>query len=277
MPKKTINNTSKQYYSVSLERGLSILRCFTPDRPVWSLKHISETIGLNRTSTYRFANTLVQLGYLKKDPQTKLLRLGPQISTFGLGYFYSNTLREIARPLIDEISETYNITTELAFYEEDTIAVVYRREAIEAFVPRFPISRRKQQLYLSAIGKAILSHLPRKEFVEFIDDIQLISKTENTITNKQDLITELEVAKKRGYALNNEEWVKGLIAIASPIIDLHTTKVIGAVCFDFSTIHHSIAIIEREFADVIMKTAQEISQIVEARSRMGAMNLENVK
>ena len=141
MPKKPNNNTSKQYYSVSLERGLSILRCFTPDRPVWSLKHISETIGLNKTSTYRFANTLVQLGYLKKDPQTKLMQLGPQIATFGLGYFYSNTLREIARPLIDEISDTYNITTELAFYEEDTIAVVYRREAVEAFVPRFPINR----------------------------------------------------------------------------------------------------------------------------------------
>ena len=277
MPKKPNNNTSKQYYSVSLERGLSILRCFTPDRPVWSLKQISETIGLNKTSTYRFANTLVQLGYLKKDPQTKLLRLGPQISTFGLGYFYSNTLREIARPLIDEISDTYNITTELAFYEEDTIAVVYRREAVEAFVPRFPISRRKEQFYLSAIGKAILSHLPRKEFVEFLDGIQLIPKTENTITNKKDLITELEVTRKRGYALNNEEWVQGLIAIASPILDLHTTNVIGAVCFDFSTIHHSIGLIEREFADIVMKTAHDISQIVEARSRMGAMNLENVK
>jgi DNA-binding IclR family transcriptional regulator len=107
--------------------------------------------------------------------------------------------------------------------------------------------------------------------------MQLIPKTENTITNKKDLITELEVTKKRGYALNNEEWVQGLIAIASPIIDLHTTKVIGAVCFDFSTIHHSIETIEREFADVIMKTARDISQIVEARSRMGAMNLENVQ
>ena len=277
MPKKPNNKPSKPYYSVSLERGLSILRCFTPDRPVWSLKHISETIGLNKTSTYRFANTLVQLGYLKKDPQTKLMQLGPQIATFGLGYFYSNTLREIARPLIDEISNTYNITTELAFYEEDTIAVVYRREAVEAFVPRFPISRRKQQLYLSAIGKAILSHLPPKEFLEFIDGIKLLPKTENTITNKKDLIAELEVTKKRGYALNNEEWVQGLIAIASPIMDLHTTKVIGAVCFDFSTIHHSIEIIEREFADVLMKTARDISQIVEARSRMGAMNLENVK
>ena len=106
--------------------------------------------------------------------------------------------------------------------------------------------------------------------------MQLIPKTENTITNKKDLIAELEVTKKRGYALNNEEWVQGLIAIASPIIDLHTKKVIGAVCFDFSTIQHSIGIIEREFADVIMKTARDISQIVEARSRMGAVNLENV-
>jgi DNA-binding IclR family transcriptional regulator len=274
MTKKVGGSKPKPYYSVSLERGLSVLRCFTPDRPVWNLTQIAAAIGLSKTSAYRFANTLVQLGYLKKDPQTKLMRLGPQITTFSLGFYHSNSLREIASPLVDDISEKYNITTELAFSEEDTIAIVYRREAKDAFIPRFPISRRKEQFYLSAIGKAIFSQLSGKKFDEFINSIDLVPKTENTITHKEDLISELKKTRNRGYALNNEEWVPGLMAIASPIMDFHKNNVIGAVCFDFSTIGQTVLSIEEQFSEVIVKLAQNISQMVETRSRMGAARLE---
>ena len=67
------NKSSKQYYSTSLERGMSILRLFTKDRGTWTLTQISKNLDLNKTSTFRFVNTLVQLGYLRKDPNPKLI------------------------------------------------------------------------------------------------------------------------------------------------------------------------------------------------------------
>ncbi len=256
------HKSAKHYYSTSLERGMSILRLFTPDRSTWTLTQISKTLDINKTSIFRFVNTLVQLGYLRKDPNTKLIGLGSQIMTLGASFYRTDDLYQVGRPLIDEAFETHNVNTELALYSEDLIVVLYRREAKESFVPRFPISRRKEQFYCSSLGKAILSALSPGEMLEIVTALPNEKKTANTLTKKADLIADLERTRERGYALNNEEWVRGLIAIAAPLINLHTNKVRGAVCFDFSTIQHSIKKVEKQYAKVIIQLANDISQLL---------------
>lgn len=260
--RKDLNKSAKQYYSTSLERGMSILRLFTQDRSTWTLTQISKNLDLNKTSTFRFVNTLVQLGYLRKDPNTKLISLGAQVMTLGASFYRTDDIYEVGRPLIEEAFETYNVNTELALYNEDMIVVVYRREAKESFVPRFPISRRKEQFYCSSLGKAILSALPQSEMLDIVKDLPNERKTANTLSKKADLIADLKKSRQRGYALNNEEWVPGLIAIAAPLINLHTNEVKGAVCFDFSTIQHAIKEVEKKYARVIIKLASDISQLL---------------
>jgi IclR family pca regulon transcriptional regulator len=260
--RKDSNTPAKQYYSTSLERGMSILRLFTHDRSTWTLTQISKNLDLNKTSTYRFVNTLVQLGYLRKDPNTKLISLGAQAMTLGANFYRTDDIYEVGKPLIEEAFETHQVNTELALYNEDMIVVVYRREARDSFVPRFPISRRKEQFYCSSLGKAVLSVLPQKEMMKIVNSLPNEKKTANTLANKADLIADLAKSKERGYALNNEEWVPGLIAIAAPLINLHTNEVKGAVCFDFSTIQHSIKQVEKKYARVIIKLASDISQLL---------------
>jgi IclR family pca regulon transcriptional regulator len=241
---------------------MSILRLFTRDRSTWTLTQISKNLDLNKTSTYRFVNTLVQLGYLRKDPTTKLISIGAQSMTIGASFYRTDDIYEVGKPLIEEAFETYQVNAELALYNEDMIVVVYRREARESFVPRFPISRRKEQFYCSSLGKAVLSALPHKEMIKIVKRLPNEKKTANTLANKTDLIADLEKSKERGYALNNEEWVPGLIAIAAPLINLHTNEVKGAVCFDFSTIQHSIKQVEKKYSRIIIKLASDISQLL---------------
>jgi len=260
--RKDSNKSAKQYYSTSLERGMSILRLFTQDRSTWTLTQISKNLDINKTSTFRFVNTLVQLGYLRKDPNTKLISLGAQVMTLGASFYRTDDIYEVGKPLIQEAFETYQVNTELALYNEDMIVVVYRREVRESFVPRFPISRRKEQFYCSSLGKAILSALPQTEMLKIVEDLPNEKKTANTLSNKADLVADLEKSKERGYALNNEEWVPGLIAISAPLINLHTNEVKGAVCFDFSTIQHSIKKVEKKYAKAIIKLASDISQLL---------------
>jgi len=64
--------------------------------------------GINKTSAYRFVNTLVQLGYLKKHSETKLISLGPQVIGLALSFSQSENLSDISKPYIDEISETHH-------------------------------------------------------------------------------------------------------------------------------------------------------------------------
>ena len=110
------NKPVKQYYSTSLERGMSILRLFTQDRSTWTLTQISKNLDINKTSTFRFVNTLVQLGYLRKDPNTKLISLGAQVMTLGASFYRTDDIYEVGRPLIEEAFETYNVNTELGFF-----------------------------------------------------------------------------------------------------------------------------------------------------------------
>ena len=98
--------------------------------------------------------------------------------------------------------------------------------------------------------------------LKIVKELPIEKKTANTLTNKKDLIADLEKSRARGYALNNEEWVKGLLAIGSPIVNLHTKEVKGAVCFDFTTIHCSIKRVEKKYAKVIIKLARDISQLI---------------
>jgi IclR family pca regulon transcriptional regulator len=63
--------SSDQYFSTTLEKGLSILRLFDRDHTRLTLSQVSDLCGLNKTSAYRLVNTLVSLGYLKKIPKAK--------------------------------------------------------------------------------------------------------------------------------------------------------------------------------------------------------------
>jgi predicted transcriptional regulator len=62
---------SRQYFSNAIANGLKILRLFDTDRTKLSLNEISQELGLNKASVFRFVNTLIELGYLIKEPRTK--------------------------------------------------------------------------------------------------------------------------------------------------------------------------------------------------------------
>ena len=64
----------KYYFSKSLEKGLSILSLFDREHPVLTQSEIARRLDMNMTSTYRYINTLAELGYLEKDTKTKEIR-----------------------------------------------------------------------------------------------------------------------------------------------------------------------------------------------------------
>lgn len=73
-------------------------------------------------------------------------------------------------------------------------------------------------LHNSAIGKAILAHLPPNEVDEIVDRRGLTVETPNTITDEQALMSELETVRDRGFAVDDEETWRGLRCVAAPIV-----------------------------------------------------------
>lgn len=256
---------SDSYFSKSADRALKILTIFDEDKTRFSLSEICEKIGINMTSTFRYVNTLIKLGYLVKDEQTKLICIGPKAITLSNKLLKSYDLLNLVKPLIDHLHKRYKISIFFGIYYESAISLIYVRQIKETLGLVYPGF--KQLIHCTAMGKAALAYLPEDEALEIIENTNLIKKTPHTITAKRDLITEIKKIKEKGYSLNNEELVEGMISIAAATGYLDTNQSIGTVAFDFCTLFHSLDEIEKKYADIILKLAENINEIVPDQER----------
>lgn len=253
---------NNSYFSKSLEKGLKILALFNRDTPTLSQTEISKKIGgLNMTSTHRYINTLVEMGYLNKDESTKLIR--PSIFCLA---FCNNLMRatdhlHLIKTMVDDIYNRYNMTIDVGLSVDDNMMRIYHREAADTLTYSLP-DFTKNCLHNTALGKAYLSSLPKEELATRIDQLQLTAKTTHTIVNRDKLRKELLKAKREGYTLNVEEYLPGLIAIAAPLINPHNLRGIGAVSFDFSILQRDAAEVEEHYAQMIIDLAAEISTTI---------------
>ena len=155
------------YFSKVIEKGLRILVLFTPETPKLSLKDIVLRTRINPTSTFRFVETLIQLGYLVKDRETKLVKLGPMALALSHNIIKSFDLLQIVKPHIDEAFARSKVTIDSALVEENRLVLLYRREAKDTLTLTLPLV--STQLHCSALGKAYLSALPEAARARALD------------------------------------------------------------------------------------------------------------
>ncbi len=248
------------YFSKSLEKGLRILALFNEQKRGMSQSEISERLGMNMTSTFRYVNTLVKLGYISRDPSTKQLRPGLQSMVLSSNLLRSGDAHQAIKALVDAAHEDLGITIDVALAIDGAMVTVYRREAEETLVYRLPIVSRAW--HTTALGKAYLGHLPEKEMLAMVKQIQLTPKTPNTITNPEAFLKELKTVEGTGISRANEEFMPGLIAIGAPLFNRYTGQLKGSVSFDFATIQFSIEEVETKFSEVLKRLAHGLSEAI---------------
>ncbi len=248
------------YFSKTIEKGFSIINLFDQNHTRRNLTEISKILGINSTSTYRYVNTLVELGYLKRVSTSKILKLGPKALRMGYQFLQGFELLQTVKPIIDQTFQEKGFTIDTVLKDEDELIALYRRESKSTINFRHPLL--SKSLYARATGKAVLSCMPEEELMQFFDKSEFKSKTKDTIVEKDVLLAELELIKKRGYSLSNEEYLSGLNAIGAPLVNFRINRVIGAVSFDFPALQHSIKSIESKYADTIKKFAIDLSEMI---------------
>jgi DNA-binding IclR family transcriptional regulator len=251
----------KYYFSKSLEKGLKILALFNVKTPVLTQSEIAKTLDLNMTSTYRYINTLVELGYLGKDPKTKEIRPSIQCLLLCTNLSRATDHLKMIKAVVDRIHSENNISIDVVFAVDDALVRIYHRGAEETLTYRLP-DYSKNCLHNTALGKAYLCSLSGDLFAEKIDTLDLVAKTDKTITDKEVLAAEIEKAKKRRYTLSEEEYLPGLVAIGAPLYDPVSGTGVGAVSFDFSLLQHSAGEIKAKYGGMIRETARSLSELL---------------
>jgi IclR family pca regulon transcriptional regulator len=203
-------------YSQSLERGLAILGCFTPQRPVLGIADIAEMLGMSRSTTHRYVITLLALGFVEQDSSHKY-RLGLRVTDLGMSALNSTGLREPSRPYLTNLRQQTSYTASLAVLDGPEIVYVQRAKSFRRGQHKIDLNLRlgsRLPAYCTSMGKILLANLPEPELERLIADMTLIARGPNTITTKKTLRTELELVLDEGIAVNNEELAAGLVSIA---------------------------------------------------------------
>jgi len=258
----------KQYFSTSLEKGLKILSLFDTETRSLTQTEISRILSLNMTSTYRFVNTLVELGYLEKDAKTKEVRLGVRSLALSTNIIRSSDELRLIKQLVDQVYNQYNITIDVAFTVDDNLMRAYQREAKEMLTYHLPAVARNS-LHNTSIGKAYLSTLSEDSLKEIVARIDFAAKTKKTIVDKNEFFKEIEKTRDRGYAMCVEEYLPGLITIGAPLINLETGRGLGGVSFDFSIIQQNAQAMEEQYSSLIVQLARSISEVLKREDNEG--------
>jgi IclR family pca regulon transcriptional regulator len=247
-------------YSQSLERGLAILRCFTPERPVLGIADIADDLGMSRSTTHRYVITLAALGYLNQDASRKY-RLGLRVTDLGMSALNSTGLREHAHPYLEELRERTSYNASLAILDGPEIVYVdrarsFRRGQSKIDLGLAPGSR--LPAYCTAMGKLLLAYLPESEQRELIAEMKLSKRAPNTITSKEALRNELDEAREEGFAVNDEELAPELHSIAVPVRN-EARELVAAASLAAHTSTISLAELVDALSPRLISTADRIS------------------
>jgi IclR family pca regulon transcriptional regulator len=245
-------------YSQSLERGLAILRCFTPSRPVLGIADIADGLGMSRSTTHRYVITLVALGYLEQGASRKY-RLGLGVTDLGMSALNGTGLREHAHPYLEELRQRTSYTVSLAVLHGGEIVYVDRVQSLrrgDNDLDLHPGSR--LPAYCTAMGKLLLANLPQEEQRELLASMKLKKRGPNTITSKEALRDELDEVREESFAVNDEELAPELHAIAVPVRN-EGREVVAAVSLAAPTTKISLAELVDALGPHVVSTADRIS------------------
>ncbi len=248
-------------FSQSLERGLSVLSSFSPDRPALGISELARKLDLTRSTTHRYVATLATLGYLQQDESTRKYRLGPRVLDLGFSVLGSLELREIAAPHLRRLTDLTGHTSNLAIRDDTDVILIDRVRGRPGRYHHLEFTLHvgsRLPSYCSATGKALLAFLPRPDLDQLLDRIDLIQRGPRTLTSKTALLAELDHVRRTGVAVNDEELESALRSIAVPVRS-RSGQVIAAVNIAIPWSPEAITELVGQHAPALQDTARQIA------------------
>lgn len=176
---------------------------------------VANHLEIAKSTAHDHLTTLVEHEFLIKEGST--YRVGLKCLNYGMQAKNRLELAKVAKPSLEQMAEETDEIVWLTVEEYGKAVYIEKTMGDRAVQPYGEIGRRVP-LHDIAAGKAILAHLPEKRVREIVEKHPRPKRTENTITDVEELLDELKTIRERGYALNDSETFEGFRAVASPII-----------------------------------------------------------
>lgn len=199
-------------------RAFVVLETAARMRRALSVSELSALADVPKPTMHRLVRQLEGDGLLQRGVRGRLRGPGPRLVDFALDvlrYWAETAPRQaVLQALSAKVGETCN----LGVMDGNAVVYIERVESKWPFGLKFEPGSRVP-LHCTSMGKLFLSEMPPVKRQELLQVSTLHRYTENTICDADALEREASEIKKRGYSIDDQEFLAGVVCLAVPIRD----------------------------------------------------------
>jgi DNA-binding IclR family transcriptional regulator len=245
--------------SPAVIRALNILEAISQRPGGLTNANISRRLGIPKSSASGILQVLQDRGYVCRSEEGGPYKLGFNVLALGGKVLEISEFHDLALSSMRRLTEQTDLTCRLAVLGRSAAVLIQtiiaqrhrRLDGLQSVGECVP-------LYASSVGKAMLAWQPRPYLGSLFRRIQLSKSTHRTIRTLDGLVADLELARRRSYALDIEEVRFGWRCVGVPIFDSFGNTIM-AVCLGGTSVDLADDVLP-SIAPLVKEAAQNISR-----------------
>jgi DNA-binding IclR family transcriptional regulator len=208
------------YNAPILKKAVEVIKLIVRENKPLGVTDIARSLSISKSTTFGILKSLEEEGFLVKDSFSKKYTTGNTLFELSKKILSTTDVVVTARPLLERLMDLVDETIFLGIREEEAVKVLDVLQPQKEFKISAVVGTRFS-IMGGAIGKLYLSTMEDKEIMEMVSQKGLRRYTENSIVDVDQFLAEMKRIRSQGYAVDLEEYLRGMRAIGSLIYSGH--------------------------------------------------------
>ena len=213
----------KRYGAPSVKKAFAILSAISSSKEGLGVSDLARGLNMAKSTVHGMTAALEEMGAVMRDPRTKRYKLGFTLLEIGRSAYSQIDLETSARPIMEDLMEKTQTSVFLGILNWDHVTVLDIVESRQDLKITAPVGT-TMPLFAGAVGKVFLASMDAEQAAKIVKSKGLPRFTENSIVDSESYYQELRRVRQKGYAVDDEEYILGVRAVASPIKGLGQLK-----------------------------------------------------
>lgn len=258
---KKDNSAKDKYLVPAITQAVEILSVLEKSASShMKVTEIGEATGFHSSRVYAILYTLERAGFVQKDFGGKGYSLGSRFISFSRKVLQNIDASQLVKPFLEKLTKMSECTTTLSLIVHNQLSIVAKHES-EKHDFGFTVRVGKTfSLTHSVGGLAVVAFLPEKEQKEILRQKKLYFHNRSGEIDRSKMMKDLEMVRKRGYAVDKGKFNPNISAVASPVFGIN-----GSAIGNISIIGILNPESTEEFGPILVETSREFSQLLGAK------------
>src|SRR5512134_2454760 len=115
---------NKGYFAPSVKRAFEILKLVSARKEGVGISEIARGLGIAKSTVHGMTSALEEVGVVLRDPVTKRYTLGYTLFELGKNAYSQVDLKDLARPMAEELMERTNASVFLGVLNWDHVTIL---------------------------------------------------------------------------------------------------------------------------------------------------------